>query len=605
MPTLLCVPIMVQDEVSALADAAAARDAGAELVEFRVDEVFSGALNAHGELDDREVGTILRIVAGSVLPCIVTCRHASEGGKYDGDDAARIALYERLGTAGGGGAGSGKSVGSVPGEHPPKYLDIEFASYTRSANLKQKVNLAVDHPGQQRDVRTGLILSLHDFQGRPGDLLRRVGAMQEEPAARIIKVAFHARSIRDNLECFDLLTDNAAGGAGEKLMIALAMGRFGLMSRVLAPKFGGFLTFASLRKQSTTAPGQPTVGELLNTYRFRSINAKTRVYGVIGDPVEHSMSPLVHNAGFEAISSDSWNEKNEAEGDERGGFDGVYLPLPVPKEYEHFKASLSALIDHPRLDFCGCSVTIPHKQHLVRFARERMDGGDDHPWEVDELSLACGAANTLVISRDRLGLPMGARVMNTDAAAAVECLRGPLGLTPTDNFAGKRIVLIGAGGVARAIAAGLLDAGASVVIVNRTRANAEAVAAELGASGLAKNGGNIAAAEMADLARRRCDALVNCTPIGMAGGPAPKESPISVEDLRPSSPDAVVMDTVYNPVSTPLLEQAALAGFRTIDGVQMFVRQAGMQFQVWTRRPAPVRLFDRVCREALGTRGGG
>ena len=601
MPTLLCVPIMVQDEVSALADAAAARDAGAELVEFRVDEVFSGARNTHGELDDREVGTILRIVAGSPLPCIVTGRHASEGGKYDGDDAARIALYERLGTAGGGGAGSGKGVGSVPGEHPPKYLDIEFASYTRSANLKQKVNLAVDHPGQQRDVRTGLILSMHDFQGRPGDLLRRVGAMQEEPAARIIKVAFHARSIRDNLECFDLLTDNAAGGG--KLMIALAMGRFGLMSRVLAPKFGGFLTFASLRKQSTTAPGQPTVGELLNTYRFRSINAKTRVYGVIGDPVEHSMSPLVHNAGFEAISADAGEAKGEAEGDERGGFDGVYLPLPVPKEYEHFKASLAALIDHSRLDFCGCSVTIPHKQHLVRFARERMDGGDDHPWEIDERSLACGAANTLVISRDRLGLPIGAKVMNTDAAAAVECLRGPLGVKEDASFAGKRIVLVGAGGVARAIAAGLLDAGVLVVIVNRTRANADAVAAELGASGLAKNGGNIAAAEMADLVRTRCDALVNCTPIGMSGGPAPKDSPISVEDLRASSPDAVVMDTVYNPISTPLLEQAALAGLRTVDGVQMFVRQAAMQFEAWTGRKAPVSLFERVCREELGTGG--
>ena len=603
MPTLLCVPIMVQDEVSALADAAAARDAGAELVEFRVDEVFSGARNAHGELDDREVGTILRIVAGSVLPCIVTCRHASEGGKYDGDDAARIALYERLGTA-----GSGKSVGSVPGEHPPKYLDIEFASYTRSANLKQKVNLAVDHPGQQRDVRTGLILSMHDFQGRPGDLLRRVGAMQEEPAARIIKVAFHARSIRDNLECFDLLTDNAAGGGGGggesgKLMIALAMGRFGLMSRVLAPKFGGFLTFASLRKQSTTAPGQPTVGELLHTYRFRSITARTRVYGVIGDPVEHSMSPLVHNAGFEAISADAGEAKGEAEGDERGGFDGVYLPLPVPKEYEHFKASLAALIDHPRLDFCGCSVTIPHKQHLIRFARERMDGGDDHPWEIDALSLACGAANTLVIARDRLGLPIGAKVMNTDAAAAVECLRGPLGIAPAADFAGKRVVLIGAGGVARAIAAGLLSAGADVVVMNRTRANAEAVAAELGASGLAKKGGNIAAAELADLARTRCDAMVNCTPMGMSGGPAPKDSPISVEDLRKSSPEAVVMDTVYNPISTPLLEQAALAGLRTVDGVQMFVRQAGMQFEAWTGRAAPAQLFERVCREALGTGG--
>lgn len=381
-------------------------------------------------------------------------------------------------------------------------------------------------------------------------------------------------------------------------MIALAMGRFGLMSRVLAPKFGGFLTFASLRKQSTTAPGQPTVGELLNTYRFRSITAKTRVYGVIGDPVEHSMSPLVHNAGFEAIGSDSWDVSGDKDGGERAPFDGVYLPLPVPKEYEHFKASLSALIDHPRLDFHGCSVTIPHKQHLVRFARDRMDGGDDHPWEID--ALACGAANTLVITRDRVGLPIGAKVMNTDAGAAAECLRGPLGIAPAANFAGKRVVLVGAGGVARAIAAGLLSVGADVIVMNRTRGNAEAVVADLSASGLTKNSGSIAAADLTELAQTRCDALVNCTPMGMSGGPASKESPISVEYLRKSSPDAVVMDTVYNPISTPLLEQAALAGFKTIDGVQMFVRQAGMQFEAWTGRAAPVSLFDRVCREALG-----
>ena len=156
---------MVLDEHTALADAAAARDAGADLVEFRIDEFFSGSTGADGQIDERELRTILRIVAESPLPCIVTCRAAAESGGvggYDGDDMARVSLYERLGTA------SSRSMlhaaGGAQGlrEHPPRYIDVEYATYLRSANIKQKVNLAVDHPRQQRDVRTGLILSMHD-----------------------------------------------------------------------------------------------------------------------------------------------------------------------------------------------------------------------------------------------------------------------------------------------------------------------------------------------------------------------------------------------------------------------------------------------------------
>ena len=583
MPALLCVPIMVQDEPTSLADAHAARDAGADLVEFRIDEFFSGLPDAQGNLDQREVAAVLRIVARSPLPCIVTCRSAAEGGHYDGDETARVSLYERLGTA-----GVGSSVAAASGaEHPPRYLDFEYAAYTRSANLRQKVNLAVDHPRQRRDVRTGLILSMHDFESRPRDLLRRLADMQAEPAASIVKAAYTVRSIRDNLELLDLAAENTGPP-----LIALGMGRFGLMSRVLAPKFGGFLTFASLRRESATAPGQPTLRELLDTYRFRSIHPGTRVFGLIGWPVEHSLSPLVHNAGFDTLAPDEWDP---AEGDS-AALDGVYLPMPVPPEYEHFKATLSAFIDHPRLDFCGCSVTIPHKQHLVRFARERSAAGDDLAWEIDALAAASGAANTLVVQRDRVGLAVKARVLNTDAAAAVSCLESAL----NGSARGRRITLIGAGGVARAIAAGLLEAGASVLVAARTRANAEALAADLRASGIGEGAGaSISAADLDAASNSPCDALVNCTPVGMSGGPDPKSSPVNMADVRRASPDAVIMDTVYNPLNTPLLEQAGLAGLKTLDGLRMFVAQAADQFEAWTGRPAPVGLFDRICREAL------
>ncbi|MFN7020130.1 MAG: type I 3-dehydroquinate dehydratase [Phycisphaerales bacterium] len=618
MPTLLCVPILLLDEHTALADAAAARDAGADLVEFRIDEFFTGQTGPDGGLDPREVRTILRLVAESPLPCMVTCRSAAESGGtgagggvggYDGDEMARVSLLERLGTA-----VPGSGTGGFA-EHPPRYIDFEYASYCASANIRRKINLAVDHPAQRRDVRTGLILSTHDFSGRPRDLLRRLSLMQAEPAAAVIKVAYTARSIRDNLELFDLLSEGA-GGEG-KPMIALAMGRFGLMSRVLAPKFGGFLTFASLRPAGATAPGQPTVAELLGTYRFRSIRAGTRVYGVVGWPAEHSLGPLIHNAGFEAVEPDSWNgESGDGEGTHArrpagpSGFSGVYLPLPVPPEWEHFKATLAALIDHPRLGFGGCSVTVPHKQHLVRFAREaRAAGVDGVEWSIDELSEACGAANTLVVERDAEGAPVRARVINTDASAAVAVVREAVG-----DLAGVRVGLIGAGGVARSIACGMFSAGASVTVFNRTMANAESLCRDLGSNMLAAGGADrLRPAELGELAGSACRVLINCTPVGMIGTAEGKDRavgvtktcPITLEDLKElsrCSEETIVMDTVYIPSETELLARARSLGMRAIGGLGMFVRQAGAQFEAWTGMPAPVRLFEQVAREALGER---
>ena len=151
MPTLLCVPILVQEVHLAMADAVAARDAGADVVEFRVDEFFTGMKNAAGDLETTEVEGMLRLVAECPLPCIVTCRSATEGGHYDGDEMARVALYERLGTAGNGGEKDPARRAGAP-EHPPRYLDFEMSVYATSANLRQKVRLAVEHAGQPRDL---------------------------------------------------------------------------------------------------------------------------------------------------------------------------------------------------------------------------------------------------------------------------------------------------------------------------------------------------------------------------------------------------------------------------------------------------------------------
>ncbi|TVQ60175.1 MAG: type I 3-dehydroquinate dehydratase [Phycisphaerales bacterium] len=534
--TMLCVPIAVRTPEQTLADAAEAKALGADIVEFRVDEFFNG----ESASSESEATAIVRTIADAPLPVILTCRIADEGGAYDGPEDARVSLFERVATGG----------------SPPAYLDVELAAYTRSANFRQKVNLCVSHAKQVRDVPTRLILSSHDFQTRPADLSRRIMAMYAEPACAVAKIAFRARSLRDNVELFELLR------GAPKPTIALGMGEFGLMSRVLAPKFGGLLTFASLRRDAATAPGQATIREMLDLYRFRSIQANTKVYGVLGWPVAHSMSPLVHNAGFEAV-----------------GHDGVYLPMPVAGgESEDdarasFKATVEGVLRWAALDFAGASVTIPFKScpraGVGPFARDN-----------DGLVAAAGAANTIVVAAD------GWRLANTDLAGIVGPLRESLG-----ELAGQTVVIWGAGGAARAAALGLSREGADVRITNRTVSRSEAIAASI-------SGVRTITSEDARTCRAR--AHINTTPIGMHGGPAPEAMAVPIDELAHVSAETVFFDTVYNPIETPMLKAARARGCRTIDGVRMFGAQAAAQFELWTGKPAPKQLFDRLVRETLG-----
>lgn len=516
MPTLLCVPIAVDDVHQALQDAQHARLAGADMVEFRLDSFFDG--------DEERIAQCVRLIEQSPLPCIATCRPTWEGGHYDGTDQDRVALFERLGTA----------------HHPPRYIDVELAAYTRSMNLKQKVDLSVRHEKQQRDMATGLILSMHDFDGRPANLTRQLLTMHEQRNAAVHKIAFRARSLRDNLELFDILTHR------DRPTIALGMGPFGLISRVLAPKFGGYLTFASLKPESTTAPGQPTIADLLNLYRFRSISRTTRVFGIVGDPVDHSRSPDMHNAGFERI-----------------GFDGVYLPMPVAAGYESLKATLTELLACEPLDLTGLSVTMPHKEDLVRLAREQG-------WTIDPLADRAGAANTLVRDGSHI------RITNTDGPAVALCLQDYLDLMAAP------VLVLGAGGMASSCAHALSDAGAHVYIHNRTADRARKLADTVAGARFA--------ASLEDLPPVR--AIVQCTPVGMTGGPAQDQSPIHADALG----EAVIVETVYHPLETPLVQAATARGLRVIDGLDVLVTQAAAQFQAFTHSAAPVELFRQAAR---------
>lgn len=561
---------MVRDPAAALSEASLAAKAGADIVEFRIDEFFDPALpEADPERQPRE---ITRLVTESPLPCIVTCRSSKEGGGYSGHEDDRIALYQRLARA------------EQKGSHPPRYLDIEFGAISdRSvrAQLERIVSpVSGDAPAifetpSLGEAQTGLILSMHDFQSRPVDLTRRMLAMGEVKSASILKVAYRARSLRDNLELFELLSH------ADRPTIALAMGEFGLMSRVLAPKFGGFLTFASLRAETVTAPGQPTVSDLLQLFRFHEINRTTKVYGVIGWPVGHSMSPLVHNAILTQY-----------------GFNGVYLPLPVAAgetaddaegSYASFKATVDSLVDDPRLDFSGASVTIPHKENLVKLAKERG-------WTLDAISAAVGAANTLVVDRNADRLVKSVRVFNTDVDAAIKPLRDAVGALD-----GKRFAIFGAGGVARGIAYGLKSAGANVTVFNRDPTRATQLAQDL--SGILPDRGAVGAAPIGTFpSLDPFDGYINCTPVGMSGGPNPAGLAIPIDSPNTSGnieAVPVVLETVYNPVETPLIGAAKAKGWRTVDGVTMFVGQASAQSLLWTGQAPPLERMERIVRTKL------
>lgn len=522
--TLICAPILCDDLVIARDDGERARLAGADIIEWRVDGVFRGSGDSEG------IKAVEMLVTQSPLPCIVTCRTQAEGGVYEGGDADRAELIEHLCAL----------------DAPPRYIDVELASLEADAEFRARVERVCGR-NAEREGAPGLIVSMHDFEGRPENLSRRLRDLHSIEAASVLKVAFRARSLRDNLEIFDLLSER------DRPMIALAMGEFGLMSRVLGAKFGAFLTFASVRDESSTAPGQPSIADLLNLYRFRDIGGRTRVYGVMGHPVGHSLSPLVHNAGFEAV-----------------GHDGVYLPMPVAPGWEPFKATVLALTAHRELEFAGASVTLPHKENAARLAKEES-------WRLDADARDLGAANTL----------LDERVINTDTNAIAACVG--------EHCDGATTALVlGAGGAARAAAWTLQESGWSVTIWNRTAERGNDLANELGIAYIDILPGAIVDAYL----------IVNATPVGMSGGPAPDETPVPKDVLAAAPDGCVVFDTVYTPIDTPLLRDARALGLKTISGVEMFVRQAALQFEAWTGHAAPEELFERVVRERLAQGSG-
>ena len=517
--THLCDAIFVRDFAQAQRDAATAAESGADMLELRIDT-----------FTDKDL--LQRLLRELSLPAIVTCRPVWEGGECELPERERLALLDTA-------AESGAS-----------YVDIELEAYRRIPNLEMRAQTP-------RARRAGLIVSSHHFRTRPPRLTNLLTEL-EQSAGDVSKIVWTARTIRDNLEVFEFLLHRS------KPTIALCMGEAGLISRVLAKKFGAFLTFASIRKAEVTAPGQLTIDEMKRLYRWDSIRPQTKVYGVIGTPVAHSMSPAVHNAAFEATH-----------------FDGVYLPLLVNAGFESFKAFMESFLAFAPLDLSGVSVTIPHKENALRYLQEKNA-------QVDELAVRIGAVNTIVI--DREGGAVQPRGLNTDYGAILDSITAKLNIR-REELANYRVAVIGAGGTGRTAVAALAAFGATIVVYNRTLERAEALAAEF-------NGktGKVVAMPLEKLCDSSCHIYLNTTSVGMH--PNIDASPLS-ERLPRLGPDTLVFDTVYNPAETKLLRQSRAAGAPTIAGIEMFVRQAVAQFEAWTGLPAPTEVMRDVVVKQL------
>lgn len=550
--SLIAVALTVedaQDIASALESARAEAKRGATIVEWRVDAL------AH---TDNALESIALLVKNCPLPCIVTIRCAAEGGDFIGMESARLELL----------------IAVCKLNVPPSYIDLELAAFQASVDFQKQFVAA--------KTSTRLILSAHDFESRPTDLSKRVAAMWNEPLCAVAKIAWRARSVRDNLEAFELLRNQS------KPTIALCMGPFGIASRVLAPKFGGFLTYARPDGEMGTAPGQLTVEELTHVYSFQNITRATKIFAVAGWPVEHSLSPLLHNAAFAATE-----------------FNGAYVPLAIPPEWEHFKASLGEMSASPILDLRGVSVTIPHKENALRWCKQQGGG-------IDVVSEWCGAANTIVFYGNG-----STHAFNTDAPAAVAVLAIALGINDhcsallasgdaIENGANmskiliaaadknsiesqtlhqwrqQRVLVLGAGGAARAVIAGLALAGAHVTIANRTHEKAAQLAKIFNARAIhGSHQSRVEAVALEHIAAHSFTAIVNCTSAGMAGSGAESIDPLPATFEIATS--TVVMDTVYRPRETPLLQRARAAGAVIVDGTEMFLRQAALQFELFTK----------------------
>src|SRR6266481_3354651 len=429
---------------------------------------------------------------------IATCRRREGGGKFGGD--AQQELYWLI---------QARAAGC-------QWCDLEMETYREMPE-----GFARAYPVPKR-----ILLSIHDFD-RTAKLPGKI-SVARHGLVDVVKIAASARTISDSLRLLRLARRS-------KNFVAVSMGEVGLPGRILALREGSALAYAPVAE--ATAPGQVSLNEMKYLYRAHTLTRKTRVYGVIGDPVGHSLSPLLHNTGFVA-------EK----------VDAVYLPFLVHQLRDFLEAV-------PVFGVRGFSVTLPHKQTLLK-----------HLKECEPLAADIGAVNTVVVQRD--GSLYGC---NTDYVGVLRALQKKLPL------AGSRVLIFGAGGSARAAAFALARAGAIVCIYARHERAAKELARAVGGQALPRRA----------LRTEFFDAILNCTPVGMH--PQAAISPLAPRELN----CRVVMDLIYRPQRTQLLRIAARKSIATVSGVEMFLAQGIAQWEIWTEHHAPEAAMRAAVLGAL------
>jgi 3-dehydroquinate dehydratase/shikimate dehydrogenase len=443
----------------------------------------------------------------SEVTAIATCRRAANGGKFKGTIAAEMEVLHKVAAAG----------------FQMADLELETAEHLKPQELEKL-----------RSHGMGLILSYHDFETTRGldDVFKRMRPFDPE----FIKIVSTAKSLADNVTMMHFLerTRDMAN------MVGICMGEQGIISRVLGLRAGSAFTFASSNSGEETAPGQIAAKTLIETYRIDQLDAATRVFGVAGNPVRHSLSPLMMNTAFR-----------------REIVNGVFLALQTTKLQD-----LVTLIRE--VPISGLSVTMPLKQEILKILEK-----------TDPLSEKIGACNTLVRAQD--GKLYG---FNTDVAAVVRPLEKRLKLKDA------KVLVMGAGGAARAAVFGLREKGAEVFILNRTPQAGQKLARESKSKTFRRE----------HMLKTQFDVIVNATPVGMYG-----VKPQHI--LEPKEINArLVFDLVYNPIETPLIRMAREKGIPVVTGVEMFVHQGARQFEIWTGKPAPEEEMLRVVLHALRQR---
>jgi 3-dehydroquinate dehydratase/shikimate dehydrogenase len=489
----ICIALGLPDVPTLLDHARREAEAGETFLEFRLDFLdrpCQGADAIRGFLDQFPD-----------LIVVATCRRHQNHGKFNGSIEEQLAILDRAVANG------------------AQAIDIEI----------ETAEAAEDRLSYFRG-RAQVVVSYHNYEATPpmDTILGRVMKVQ----ADVYKVVTTARKPSDNLRVLA-----AAKALPKSRLVVLAMGELGFPTRVLSPVFGGVYTYATPMQAEGTAAGQVSARFLRHLYRVEKLRKSAKIYGVIADPVRHSISPAVHNRAFQSRRVDA-----------------VYLPFLVSPAYLRDFFAMAA-----KLPLTGFSVTIPHKQKIIRY----LDA-------VDPLARRIGAVNTVWRKAGKW------RGTNTDVAGITVPLAKILRLQNAS------VLIVGNGGAARGAACALSDAGAKITLVGRNADRVRALSKVCGAEALGRE----------QLGSRHFDILVHATPLGMY--PHVNECFFQGE-----VPAEVVFDMVYNPLETRLGQRAREQGKTVIPGLEMFLEQAAQQFELWTSDSAPRAVMQKAAMEAL------